>query len=205
MDLPEASETLYQNAGNEVVSVRLQNGSGSVTGQLFYQTYRWLLEGEREAYNHFWVDYLNRVVKLEKSQIEITPMIPRRNEEAKIFITQPSEISEVVIKPVFSTDSLRIPISQYPENVNVVTASIWPYDSGWHFAEYGNRKTWFYVYGGRWEQDASIRKYKETKRLITSFTATAEAGSSKSRIPDWIWLIGFLLLQAILWAEKKIT
>lgn len=203
MDLSVASDIFLQNARNEPVSVRLQNGSGSVTGQLFYQTYGWLLEGKEEAYNHFWVDYLSRVVTLESSQIEITPTIPRKNEEANIFITQPSEISNVVIKPVFSADSLRIPISQHPENMNVVTASFWPNESGWHVAEYENQRSWFYVYGDRWEHDVSVRNYEGTMKKIASLEATSEVGSSKNKIRAWIWLMGFLLLQITLWGERK--
>lgn len=203
INLPEVSETLHQNAGNEAVSVRLKNDSGSVTGKLFYQTYIWLLEGETESYNLFWVDYLSRVVTMEASQIEISPTIPRRNEESNIFTTQPSKISNVVIKPVFSADSLRIPISQDSGNLNVLSASFWPNESGWHVAEYGEMRSWFYVYGDRWEHDASVRKYEGTKKMITGLKAISEVKSSKNKIPDWIWLIGFLVLQTILWAERK--
>jgi hypothetical protein len=205
LDLPEASEILYQSAGKEVVSVRLTKGEGSVTGQLFYQTYGWLLEGEAEAYNHFWVDYLSRLVNLEASQIEISSTIPRVNERMEIFITQPSEINNVVIKPVFSADSLRIPISQHPDNVNVVTASYWPYESGWYFAEYANQQKWFYVYGNGWEYDASIKNYTFSKHQISKLNTvkTETSESSRHKTPDWIWLIGFLMVQFFLWAEQK--
>jgi hypothetical protein len=203
IDLPGASEILHQSAGNEAVSVRILSGSGSVTGQLFYQTYGWLLEGEAEAYNSFWVDYLSRSVMLESSQIEVAPILPRRNEETKIFISQPSEFSDILIKPVFSSDSLKIPVSQLPQNLSVVETSFWPTESGWHFAEYENRKTWFYVYGDRWGYDDSVRKYEFTKKLITRSTPIDKAGSTTTKIPNWIWLIGFLLLQSTLWAERK--
>ncbi|MFD2531546.1 hypothetical protein [Gracilimonas halophila] len=203
IDLPEASEILHQSAGNEAVSVRILNGSGSVTGQLFYQTYGWLLEGEEEAYNSFWVDYLSRSVMLESSQIEVAPILPRRNEETKIFISQPSEFSDILIKPVFSSDSLKIPVSQTLQNLSVGETSFWPTESGWHFAEYENRKTWFYVYGDRWGYDDSVRKNEFTKKLITRSTPIDEAGSTTTKIPNWIWLIGFLLLQTTLWAERK--
>lgn len=207
IDLPETAGILHQSAGNDAVSVRIQNGSGSVTGQLFYQTYGWLLEGESEAYNHFWVDYLSRVVTLESSQIEVNPTIPRRNEEANIFITQPSEISNVMIKPVFSADSLRIPISQHPENINVVKGSFWPNESGWHFAEYGDLKTWFYVYGNSWDHDASVEKYDYTKKQIAK-TNLANASSTvtpNTHVPHWVWIIGFMLIQFALWTERKLT
>lgn len=201
--LPEDSEVLQQSAGDEAVSVRLQSGSGSVTGQLFYQTYGWLLEGETETYNWFWVDYLSRIVTLESPQIEVTPTLPRRNEKLSIFISQPSMISRMIIKPVFSSDSLRVPVTQSPQNLNVAAASFWPAESGWHFAKYGDQKLWFYVYGDNWKHDASVRTYHGTKKLITTNTATAEAKDLNTKMPNWIWLIGFLLLQTILWAERK--
>ena len=205
MDLPGASEILHQSAGKEAVSVRILNGSGSVIGQLFYQTYGWLLEGEEEAYNSFWVDYLSRSVMLESSQIEVAPILPMRNEEMKIFISQPSEYSDILIKPVFSSDSLKIPVSQTPQNLSVVETSFWPTESGWHFAEYENRKTWFYVYGESWEQDASRRKFENTGKQIKNSDGVEEIISSKTKIPDWLWLVGFLLLQSILWAERKFS
>ena len=123
----------------------------------------------------------------------------------EIFITQPSEINNVVIKPVFSADSLRIPISQHPDNVNVVTASYWPYESGWYFAEYANQQKWFYVYGNGWEYDASIKNYTFSKHQISKLNTvkTETSESSRHKTPDWIWLIGFLMVQFFLWAEQK--
>lgn len=205
-DLPDDSEALYLSAGNEVISLIIRHGSGSVTGQIFYQTYGWLLEGEVEAYNHFWVDYLSRVITLESSQIEVAPTIPRRNEESKIFIFQPSEMSNMLIKPVFSSDSLRIPVSQSLQNLSVVGSSFWPAESGWHFAEYGDQKSWFYVYEDRWEYDASHEKYNYTKRQIAKINLAdgSPTVTLNTHVPYWVWIIGFMLIQFGLWTERKL-
>lgn len=207
IDLPETSEALHKSTSNETVSLRIQNNSGSVTGHLFYQTYPWLIEGEEEVYNSFWVAYLSRVITFESSQIEIIHDIPRANEKMKFFITQPLELTHLLVKPVFSSDSLRIPISQNPENLSVAEASFWPKEVGWHFAEYGELKTWFYVYANQWEFDAQVTNYEWTKMEIQSQRSVeiSEDILSRAKVPDWLWLSGFLVLQIFLWTERKLT
>lgn len=201
----ESVSVLHEYTGNEPVSIRVKSGSGSVTGQLFYQTYGWLLEGETDIYNHFWSDYLSRIIKLENTKIETAPMISRVNKRTEIIITQPLEFERLLVKSVFSSDSLYLPVMQKPENPEVTMASFRAEIPGWHVAEYAGQKRWFYVYGDSWEFDRDMNRYQHTGEQIEIMNALEiqKEGRSNTKIPDRIWLIGFLVLQTILWAERK--
>lgn len=110
-----------------------------------------------------------------------------------------------MVKSVFSPDSLYIPVMQNPGNPEVTMASFRAEIPGWHFAEYAGLKRWFYVYGDSWEFDSDMKRYLHTVKQIeklSSFEIQNE-GNLKAKIPNWIWLIGFLVLQIILWAERK--
>lgn len=201
----ESVSVIHEYSGNEPVSIRIKRGSGSVTGQLFYQTYSWLLEGETDIYNRFWSHYLSRIINLENSKIETAPMISRVNKRTEIIITQPLEFDRLLVKSVYSSDSLYLPVMQKPENPEVIMASFRAETPGWHVAEYAGQKRWFYVYGDRWKFDSDVNRYQHTVMQIEnlhSFEILTEE-SSKTKIPDRIWLIGFLVLQTILWAERK--
>lgn len=202
---PESASVIHEYSGNEPVSIRLKNGAGSITGKLFYRTYGWLLEGETEIYNRFWRHYLSRIITLENSRSETAPMIPRVNKMTKVIITQPSELERVMVKSVFSPDSLYIPVTQNPKNQEVALASFRAVIPGWHFAEYAGQKKWFYVYGDSWEFDADVNRYELTFKQIENLISSdiQRERNSKTKIPDWIWLTGFLVLQTILWAERK--
>lgn len=206
IEFPESADRIHQYLGNKVVSLKHQSGTGSITGQLFYQTYSLLLEGEKELYNRFWVNYLNRIITLESSQLETVPVIPRVNERVNIVIAQPTTLERVIVKPAFSTDSLRIPITQHSINPAILTASYWPERSGWHFVEYADQKKWFYVYGETWKHDASVKNYAYTKKQISEIDSAGRAPveNKNTNVPNWIWVIGFMLIQFFLWIERKL-
>jgi|AntRauTorcE11897_2_1112592.scaffolds.fasta_scaffold00622_11 hypothetical protein len=205
-ELSESAEILYDYTGNDAVAVRIENGTGSLTGHLFYRTYHWLIEGESETYNRFWVDYLSRTILKESSQFEITPNLARVHEKTNAFVTQSSSLERMMVKPIFDPDTLGVPVMDHSENAEVVSATITPRKTGWHFAEYGELKTWFYVYGyDEWRFDKAYRTYQQTSREIRQIKSTEiiDSINNSRKVPDWIWLLGFLAIQTILWAERK--
>src|SRR5690554_2219934 len=145
-ELPNNSEILLNYAANEPISVRIPNGNGSVTGQLFYQTYSWLLRGESHLYNTFWTDYLSKMVIVEGSEIEIIPALTKVNSRVDIIITQPETIQKVKVGSVYETDIEEFPMLQSIGNFEVFMTQYWPNNTGWHQIEYSDKKAWIYVY-----------------------------------------------------------
>lgn len=205
--LPESAEVLYEFSENEAIAAKIGMGSGSVIGQLFYRTYNWLIEGESENYNRLWVDYLSRAVSVETPQFDVAPTPARVHEQIKAFVTQSSTFGRMLVKPVFEADTLEIPVMEQIVNSEVISATIIPRKTGWHFAEYDDLKTWFYVYGSdEWKFDKAYRTFQQTSQEIEEWrnNGISESTNNTSKVPDWIWLLGFLLIQITLWAERKL-
>jgi hypothetical protein len=83
----------------------------------------------------------------------------------------------------------------------------WPRSAGWHQAESAGTSRWFYVYDEAWSFNDAYRIYMQTKQDIES-SSVAEADGRRADnawIPNWAWLIGFLLLQSVLWIERKLV
>jgi hypothetical protein len=157
-------------------------------------------------YNRFWAAYLSRIITLESPQLEIAPVIPKINERVNIVVTQPSTMKKLIVKPVYSADSLHIPTIQNSANPEISTASYWPEKSGWHLAKYADKKKWFYVYGESWKHDESVKNYNYTRNQITK-TISADVSmveNTNTSVPNWIWVIGFMLIQFVLWIERKL-
>lgn len=206
-DLPENSVILLDYGVDEPISVRIPNGSGSVTGQLFYQTYSWLIRGESHLYNTFWTDYLSKIVIVEGSEIEIKPALPKVNNRIDIIITQPDVIQKVKIGSVFETDIEEFPVLQSPGNPEVLMTQYWPKNTGWHQIEYSDKKAWIYVYGEEsWKGHDEFQRFAKTENELNKLSQLEKETpeSQPRKVPDGIWLIGFILLQGILWAERKI-
>ncbi|MEX0660768.1 MAG: hypothetical protein WEA58_01910 [Balneolaceae bacterium] len=205
IELPENSMVLERGVGDIPAAVRVQNGSGSVSGHLFYQTYRWLLAGYSDAYNHFWSDYLSRVVTLEESLIDYFPMVPLVDKKMVLTSTAYDLTNMMKIRSMQNTDTLSVPVKAAFDHPNSGTASFWPENSGWHLANYSDKNFWFYVYNDGWKFDREYRKYVNTKNQVEQQNKreNERADLAKNPIPDLLWLISFLLIQCWLWIERK--
>lgn len=204
-DLPENSTILEKGVGDVPTAVRVQNGNGSVSGHLFYQTYRWLLAGYSDPYNHFWSDYLSRVINREEQIIDYFPKIPVVDKEVVLTSTSYNISNEMTVRSVQKADTLSVPMTAAFDHPNSGTARFWPTNSGWHRAEYSNQNFWFYVYADSWKFDRNYRKHVNTKEQIEQLNIREieEADLAKNPVSDLFWLIPFLLIQFWLWIESK--
>ncbi|MEX0719598.1 MAG: hypothetical protein WD059_02945 [Balneolaceae bacterium] len=196
---------LHEYAGNEAVSVQHQNKNGKITGHIFYQSYSWLIGEKQERYNQFWSDYLGQIITREDSPVEIFPQIPRKHHRMMFYIAQPQD-SLINVRSVLEAESYSLPMVFSQIHPNVAAAEFWPGNSGWHFLDAGNQRKWFYVYSDDWKFDSDFQKYRQSQNSILKQQETSEVPSAqnKTAIPNWIWLIGFLMLQMVLWAERKV-
>lgn len=204
--LNDKFESLLDNDEDQPVAVRYPVGDGSISGHLFYQTYRWLLRGEKGIYNRFWSKYLGSIITQESPFLEISTITPRKNHKTVLTSASVDSLSDIEIYSSISGSVTSIPVSQGGENPNVSYANFWPTETGWHRADYQDSNAWFYVYDEDWKFDYSFKNKMKTQRGIAALSNAEDHGSSGHRqpIPSWIWLIGFLFLQIFLWAERKL-
>jgi len=184
------------------VAIRLPAAQGSVSSHLFYQTYRWKLRGDMELYTRFWSDYIDRVITLEAPFVEFGPMVPSIN-GPMVMTTSGSELE---VRNLAQGRNHRIPLLSGDHHPGVSYGTFWPRSAGWHLAESDGTDRWFYVYDQAWSFNDSYRRYDQTKREIeTAPDVTADDRQPDNAwLPNWAWLIGFLLLQTVLWIERKL-
>ncbi len=201
-NLPDQSEIVYHFEDEFPVAVRIPAGNGSVSAHLFHQTYRLLLRGEKELYNQFWADYFDRIITIESHFLEIPEKISSLNRPVTI-ITSHDHIS---VRPGTENEQFQLSVAYGIDHPASGYALYWPEETGWHRAEAGEITRWFYVYDDEWDFSRSYENYLETSRQISAHQDWQEdTGSSQRKsVPGWIWLIGFFLLQAFLWIERKL-
>ena len=189
--------------GTRPVAIRLPAGQGSVSSHLFYQTYRWKLSGEFEHYTRFWADYIDQIITIEAPYVEFGPMVPSLNRQMVLTTSN----SELEVRNIARGRRHTIPLMSGDQHFGVSYGYFWPRSAGWHQAESAGTSRWFYVYDEAWSFNDAYRRYMQTKQDIES-SSVAEADGRRADnawIPNWAWLIGFLLLQSVLWIERKLV
>lgn len=194
---------LFQN--REPVSVRLHVENGSVSTHLFYQSYNWLLGGQPEIYHRFWADYLGEIITLEQSFLNVATHIPRIDQP--MILTFTSKQAPLTIRSLADGTTTTLPVINRQDHPNVGTTTFWPKNPGWHIAEQGENRSWFYVYESDWKFDGDYQTFRDTQRHIENQNGSGDfpGSSDRRKIPDWIWLTGFLGLQGLLWVERKVN
>lgn len=202
-EIAEGSEPLGAFEESVPVSIRLPAGQGSVSSHLFYQSYRWKLRGDEDLYTEFWSDYLDGIVTLEAPFAEIGSMVPKISE--RVMLTTSGR--DLTVRSPSQGQDLSIPMVAGADHPGVNVGYFWPESAGWHVAESGETSRWFFVYDTDWSFKDAYYRYTQTKQEIAvdSVDAVGDDQSDGTRLPNWVWLIGFLFLQVILWTERKLV
>ncbi len=201
-DLNEQVQVLYTFDGGSPVAIRLPVLQGSVSAHLFYGSYRWKLRGDQENYNRFWSDYLDKIITLETHYLELGSTVPKVNR--RLLLATSGE--NLTVRDVAQNRARVIPVVAGAEHPGVSYGYDWPKTSGWHRTEAGETDRWFFVYHGSWTFSENYRRYEQTEREIQAASENTSDDIRKEpvKVPDWIWLVGFLVLQMILWVERKV-
>lgn len=201
-ELSEPVKILQMYDGGTPVAIRLPVHQGSVSTHLFYGSYRWKLRGDQETYNRFWADYLDSIITLESHFLEIGSTIPLLNQQL-LLTTSGDHIS---VRNLMQNRSNSIPIVAGAEHPGVSYGHYWPTSGGWHRAEAGGINRWFYVYDGPWAFSQDYRRYEQTQGEIqaASENSIGDLQAKSAKVPNWIWLLGFLIVQMMLWIERKV-
>lgn len=200
-------EVLASYAGNTPISLVAKVKNGSVTGALFYKTYGWILSGNEEIYNQFWSSYLTKVITLESNEIHVSPSVVRVNQRTNIFVTGDENESEYSISSVMEESESTLELTKGENHPEVKSATFWPEKEGWHKIVNENTHKWVYVYSPKnWEFTSQWSNYLNTSEFLSN--QQKEKNSSLKSVPipvpNWIWLLGFLIFQMILWVERKV-
>jgi hypothetical protein len=203
--LSESSEIFGRFENRAPVIVRIPAGRGSVSSHLFYQTYSWKLRGDMDLYADFWAGYLDRVITLETPFVEVSSMIPMRFDR----LTLTSSGRSITVQDISQNQSSEIPRVSGFEHPGVNYGYYWPRSPGWHIAETEEANRWFYVYdsGETWSFTENYRRFQATSSEISNLRLHQDNDDTPVEDPvsaRW-WLIGFLIFQVILWAERKVN
>lgn len=203
--VPKENNAPFTYRNQDLVSVRVPNGNGSVAGHLFYQSYSWILEGKSLEYNRFWTNYLSGLINLEENRIEISPIIPRQHERIELFSVG-SKDSDLTVTNLMHTSESRLPHTRNSDHPLVSQSLYWPEHKGWHSVADGNNAQWMYVYSNEdWSFDGDYKANKNTQReLMRVKRDSSDSQTRKSEVPNHIWILGFLILQMLLWVERKV-
>jgi len=200
--LPDRTEIVHRFEDELPVAIRIPAGNGSVSAHLFHQTYRLLLRGEQELYNRLWAGYFDRIITIESHFLEI----PEKTTRLHRPVTLVTSHHNISVKPATAEEQIELPLAYGMDHPASGYALFWPEETGWYRAEAGEITRWFYVYDNEWEFSRIYRNYLETSRQISEHQDWQEdtGSSQRASVPGWIWLIGFLLIQAFLWIERKL-
>ena len=204
-DIPEngAIQTLEEFEPGSPAAIRADVGSGSVSAHLFHRTYRLLQRGETEIYNRLWSSYLDRIITIQSDFLEVTEpvlvvgypvILTTQNESMKIYSVQNGQ-------------TMEIPVYYGGEHPLFGYSVFWPESSGWHRAESGSNSRWFYVYNeDEWAFHRQYETYRNTINQLNALTNSTEIplSDNKRSVPGWMWLLSFLVIQGMLWAERKL-
>src|SRR6056297_229904 len=192
---------LFEN--REPVIARIASGNGSVSSHLFYQTYGWKLRGDMNLYSDFWSGYLDQAIVLESPFVGIGSQIPKVR--SRIMITTSG--SNLMVRQPAQNEEWELPLVSGAEHPGVSYGYFWPRSGGWHVAESEGAQHWFYVYEAAWTFSERYSRYRATQFEIENLTSDGMPGNATAGdgIPARWWLIGFLILQVALWAERKLV
>jgi len=203
--LDSTSDTLGLFDGTEPVIVRITSGRGSVSSHLFYQSYSWKLRGDQDLYASLWAGYLDRAVTLESPFVEVSSNIPRLYD--RLIVTTSG--TDITIRNPSQNQSRELMLVSGAEHPGVSYGYFWPRSPGWHVAESDGSSRWFYVYDSEfaWSFTEKYRRFEATRSEIKNLGSRKPDGETPTDQPmsaRW-WLISFLVLQGILWAERKVA
>lgn len=204
-EIGDTAETpgLFEN--REPVIVRVPVGRGSVTSHLFYQTYSWKLRGDQDLYAQFWASYFDRAITLESPFVEVSSNIPVLYD--RMIVTTSG--TDITIRNPSQNQSRELMLVSGAEHPGVSYGYFWPRSPGWHMAESDGSKRWFYVYDSEssWSFTEKYRRFEATRSEIKNLGSRQSDGETSTDQPisaRW-WLVGFLVIQVILWAERKVA
>lgn len=199
------SETLGLFDSTEPVIIRVNSGRGSVSSHLFYQSYSWKLRGDRDLYASLWAGYLDRAITLESPFVEVNSPIPRLYD--RLIVTTSG--TDITIRNPSQNQLMELPLKSGAEHPGVSYGYFWPRSAGWHVAESDGSNRWFYVYDpeSAWSFDEKYRRFRATRSEIQNIVSkqSDEGTPMNQPVSARLWLISFLVLQGVLWAERKVA
>ena len=201
--LSDATQTpgLFEN--REPVILRIPSGNGSVSSHLFYQTYSWKLRGDMNLYSEFWAGHLEETVTIESPFVEVSSDIPGVGN--RLIIT--TSATQLTVTHPAQTIEWEIPLVAGAEHPGVSYGYFWPRSAGWHLAEAGESRRWFYVYDSARTFTEKYNRFRSTRSEIQALSSQLieESDPAEHSFSARWWLIVFLVLQVILWAERKVV
>ncbi|MCS6989005.1 MAG: hypothetical protein NZM06_05750 [Chloroherpetonaceae bacterium] len=202
-------QTLMRDAKGNAVAAFAQKGLGRVGISLAKNTFRWRLEGRREAHASHWARLFSALAKPQaKTKIEV-PTLAIANAPIDIVLQTAEPSPRLVARE--NSQTIPIPLRQDPLHSARWRGRFWARQSGWIELVANERDTAFAFVSDETSFE-SLRK--EARRKATAnfvknnvvAQSEAEATTKRERdLPLTLWLfVAFALSMGGLWLERKL-
>lgn len=198
---------LVMAPNQQPVAAARRLGLGQVAVTTVAETFPWLLQGQTAAYEAYWSHLITALVPATSAvtAIELTTAWPRPHAPLTLRVTGAS--ASYLRLLAGNAAPVQVALRQNPYVPEWSTAPYWPTVPGWHEAQAGPAREWFYVFSNaQWRGPARQEWLRAAAALGTAakVSAAPAAVTTHSAWPRWWGYLLFLLGAGLLWLEEKL-
>jgi len=200
---------LVQTQQGKILTSLAMVGKGQVTATAVSSSFNWKLHAADADYAAYWAAIMNHTARKSETDFRFQhdPGFPIPAEPVAINF-QASPDNEI---PAFNYQGKLVPLQQHRWLPFYWQANFWPETTGWNEFSVGQAaKQAIFVYGKTdWASLKAFNLLKENEKYAKSKVSAAkneDAGVEKVEklVPDWTFLVLFLISMGYLWFETKI-
>ncbi|GGG44946.1 hypothetical protein GCM10011378_21530 [Hymenobacter glacieicola] len=204
-----ATRALITTPQQQPVAATRRVGLGQVVVTTATETFPWLLQGQQQAYGAYWSRLLTAVVPASPlaSSIQLATSWPRVHTPVLVRVTG-SSTPALRLRAAAQQAPVPVALRQDEHVPEWASAPYWPATSGWHEAQAGAARDWFYVFAPthwrglaqqEWQRQLALLPPPAPQQSIAAATVTTHTAW-----PRWWGYLLFLVCAGLLWVEEKL-
>lgn len=197
-------------AANQQLAVATRRvGLGQVAVTTLTETFPWVLQGQTAAYEAYWGHLLTALVPAMSASpsIQLKTNWPRPDMPVEVQVTG-APATALSLREGNTTTPVRVALRQDEYVPEWATAPYWPTAAGWHEAQAGAARQWFYVFGSTEWGGPARQEWLQTAATLAADAKPALESTSSTATPTawprWWGYLVFLLGAGLLWLEEKL-
>jgi len=200
----ERSRAVFSDRAGRSLAAVVRHGRGEVVLTLLTGSYRWILEGRRDAHRAYWTAVLEAATPPSTQPRWIVPPHPLRTDEPFEIVLAGTLGSTPVVLIDPAGREQTVPLRQHPTRPDRLAATLWPRSVGWHQLAAGEATASFHVdRSTSWNSWRLAERQRATKLAAARSKAPAEPGHTA--LP-WARLLPFAALVGMLgwlWVDER--
>ncbi|RPD46214.1 hypothetical protein DNI29_14510 [Hymenobacter sediminis] len=182
-------------------------GLGQVAVTTLTETFPWVLQGQAAAYAAYWSHLLTELVPALNASpsIQLKTAWPRPNTPVMVQVTGASA-TKLSLRE--GTAAVQVALRQDALVPEWATAPYWPTTSGWHEAQAGAARQWFYVFKNTEWRGPAQQEWLQTATTLASDAKLAPEATAtfttQTAWQRWWGFLVFILGAGLLWLEEKL-